>query len=172
VDDIWLCDLTGDTEVDIPGTRSLVRSVVRSQGESTLGLAVHELHVFPSPRAAKQAYASIESKARACTGIHTPDADVDMSDMPGTTNKTTTVTNGVKTSPGGNRFVWIESQTTRPDASSGYAENSYRTLRRVGSMIQVLYVENDGENVAPLSQRVLTAADELTNTLGNRLQDR
>lgn len=169
VDDIWLCDLSGETEVDVPGTRSLVRSVVRSQGESPLGLAVHEFHVFPSEKAAKRAYARITSEASACTGVHTPAADVDMSDMPGTTSKTTTLTNGVKVAPDGDRFVWIASQTTQPDASTGYAENSYRTLRRVGSMIQVLYVENDGENVDSLSQRVLTAADRLTDTLGDRL---
>ena len=172
VDDIWLCDLSGDTEIDIPGTRSLARSVARSQSAGPLGLAVHEFHMFPSAKAAQQAYANIVRKARSCTGTHTPGADVDMSEMPSTTNKTTTLTNGVKKAPDGDRFVWIESQTTKPDAATGYAENSYRTLRRTGSIIQVVYVENDGENVTPLSKRVLTAADELTDTLGDRLQDR
>ncbi len=169
VDDIWLCDLSAESEVDVPGTRSLVRSVVRSQSDSPLGLAVHEFHVFPSEKAAKRAYARIASEASACTGVHTPAADVDMSDMPSSTSKTTTLTNGVKVAPDGDRFVWIASQTTQPDASTGYAENSYRTLRRVGSMIQVLYVENEGENVPQLSQRVLSAADALTDALGDRL---
>lgn len=172
VDDIWLCDLSGDAEIDVPGTRSLVRSVARSQGDASLGLAVHEFHVFQNSKAAKAAYASIVREARECTGTHTPDADTDMSDMPSTTNKVTSVTNGVKRAPDGDRFVWIASQTTQPDASTGYAENSYRTLRRVGSTIQVVYVENDGENVTPLPKRVLTVADQLTDTLGDRLRDR
>ena len=55
VDDIWLCDLSGDSEVDIPGTRSLVKSVARSVGESPLDLAVHEFHIFPNAKAAKRA---------------------------------------------------------------------------------------------------------------------
>lgn len=172
VDDIWLCDLSGDTEIDTPGTRSLAKSVVRSQSDSTLGLAVHEYHIFPTTAAAKRAYANIAKRAIDCTGTHTPVADVDMSDMPSNTKKTTTLTNGVKKASDGDQFIWIESQTTKPDATTGYAENSYRTLRRVGPMIQVLYVENDGENVAPLSKRILTVADQLTDDLGDRLQNR
>ena len=170
VDDIWLCDLSGSSEVDIPGTRSLVKSVARSVGESPLDLAVHEFHIFPNAKAAKRAYASIITKARTCTGTHMPSADVDMSDMPGSVNKSTTLTNGVKKAADGDEFVWIDSQTTTPDATTGYAENSYRTLRRVGSMIQVLYVENDGEGATPLSNRVRKVADQLTDSLGDRVR--
>ena len=172
VDDIWLCDLSGDSEVDIPGTRSLVKSVARSQDDSPLDLAVHEFHIFPSAKAAKQAYTSIVTKARTCTGTHTPAADVDMSDMPGSVNKSTTLTSGVKKATDGDQFVWIESRTTTPDAATNYAENSYRTLRQVGSMIQVLYIENEGEGVAPLSKPVRNAADRLTDGLGDRVLNR
>lgn len=168
VDDIWICDLTADEEIDIPGTRSIVKSVTRSVGASPLDLAVHEFHVFGSSKAAKRAYDDIVSKAGSCSGTHTPAPDVDMSDMSESVRKTTSLTNGVKRAPDGDRFVWIASQTIQPDATSGFAENSYRTLRHVGNTIQVLYIENEGDGVAPLSKRVITVADRLTDELGDR----
>lgn len=159
----WLCDLTGDAEVEGKGAKTLFSAELLSLNTGVVSDASQDIHSYGNAAKAKAAYRDILKKIGQCTGEHQPAAD---NEADGESGITTTLTNGTRKSAQGD-FAWVRSQTTIAGAEN-FASHQYLTVRLIGPYVQVLEVESEGQNAPALSDKVIKAADALTVTLGDR----
>lgn len=160
----WLCDLTGITEVEGKGAKTLFSAEILSLKKGAVSDASQDIHSYSGAPAASSAYKGILKKITECTGQHQPAADTEGDGQDGIT---TQLTHGTRKASDGSTFAWVRSQTTIAGAT-GFMSHQYLTVRLVGPYIQVLEVESEGQNAPDLSAKTIKAADELTVTLGDR----
>lgn len=161
----WLCDLTGETEVEGKGAPTLIAKEILSLKTGAVAGVNQELHAFTSEAAAKSAYRGIMKRITKCEGQHTSAPDGDDQDP---TSLTSTLTNGTKKAADGDAFLWVKADTTIPGVD-GFADHTYLTVRHFGKYVQVLEVESEGTAAPALTAKQVKVIDELTDSLGDRL---
>jgi hypothetical protein len=161
----WLCDLSAENEVEGKGAPALVTKEIMSLKTGDLTGLSQELHVYASEARAKAAYRGIMKKIAKCEGQQKSTPDSDDAD-PGPF--ATTLTNGTKKSADGDAFLWVKADTTNP-GPGGFVDHSYMTVRHFGKYIQIVQIESEGTRGQALTAKQVSAADAMTDTLGDRL---
>lgn len=163
-DDLWLCDLTGSDEVEGKGGEDYFdMKLLSEKGQAEVGTR-QEIHVYSNENQAKRAYDDIVKKIKRCEGNHQP-ADNGFGFDP--TGGTTTLTNGTKKAADGDAFLWVRSTTTVP-GPGGLVEHEYKTLRHVGSYLQLVQVDSEGVSAPKINAKQIRSVDLLTDSLGDR----
>ena len=168
VDDPWLCDLSGDNEVEGKGGDNIVSVEYLSMKGQAVGDASQEIHVYASAARAKKAYDDVVKKIKRCEGQQQPAGDeggVD-GDEPG--GLTTQLTNGTKKAADGDPFLWVRSTTTIIPGADGFAEHAYTTVRHFDEYLQIIQVQEEGSGATDLTRKQIRTADRLTDSLGDR----
>ena len=144
-----LCLLSGSTSIKGKGAQDLISS---------------EVHWFENEKKAKKAYDLLVQKIKACEGqhTHTPESNNDTS-----LTITRNITNSEKKAKDGDTFLWVNSETILGDPTANFSDHSYTTFRLFGNYIQVLDLETEGNNAPALTKKQMTAADLLTDSLGD-----
>ena len=163
----WLCDLTGNTEIEGKGAENLVSSEVLSLSGKNVTTISQEIHWYASDKQAKKAYDGRVSKIKSCEGQHTP---IDAEHEEAGASITTKLVNGEKKAKDGDAFLWVNSETILGDPTTNFADHDYSTIRLFGNFIQVVELEAEGNNVVPLTKKQIAAADRLTDSLGDAWQ--
>lgn len=165
----WLCDLTGEEEVEGKGGDETVSSEYLSQRGQAVGDASQEIHVFRTAKQAKAAYDDIVRKIKQCEGSQQPAADdggsIAEGNEPG--GLTTMLTNGSKKAADGDPFLWVRS-TTSIAGVDGFESYEYSTVRHFGRYLQILQVQSEGTGAPALTAKQIRTADRLTDSLGDR----
>jgi hypothetical protein len=160
----WLCDLTGNTEIEGKGAGHLFSSEVLNLSGKNVTMISQEIHSSADEKQAKTAYNLLLSKIKGCAGQHTP---TDSENDEAGAAITTKLTNGAKKAKDGDPFLWVNSETILGDLTTNFADHDYTTVRLFGNCIQLLHLEAEGNNVAPLTKEQIAAADQLTDSLGD-----
>jgi len=160
----WLCELSGDTAIEGRGAQDLISSQVLSTSGKGVTTIAQEIHWFANEKKSKKAYDGLVSKIKGCEGEHTPAPD---SNDDTSFTITTKLTNGEKKSKDGDPFLWVNSETTMGDPTTNFADHDYTTIRLFGNYIQIIDLESEGNNAAPLTKKQVAAADLLTDSLGD-----
>lgn len=161
----WLCDLSGDLEVQGKGAPTLVATDIMSLKSSDASRLSQELNMYASVAQAKAAFRGMVKLIKQCEGQHTSNSDTEDSNPGGLTE---VLTNGTKKTADGQTFLWVRSVTTIPGVG-GYADHSYITVRVFGKVLQVFEVESQGIGAPPLTAKQIAVVDGLTSSLGDRL---
>jgi hypothetical protein len=162
----WLCDLTGETQVEGNGAKNLVSMEYLSLEGTAVGNTSQEVHVYGSAAQAKKAYDGIVNRVKRCEGQQQPAADTDTEGGGGITLQ---LTNGTKSAKDGDAFLWVRSNTTTP-GPDGFASHEYLTVRHFGNYLQIIEVESEGNNAKDLTAKQIRITDRLTDALGDRWQ--
>lgn len=160
----WLCDLTGTVEVEGIGARTLLTSEVFDIKSKNVSSLFQEIHWYSSKKQAKRAYDDLVKRMESCEGDHSPTNDPDANEV---YSIATNLTNGTKKAKDGDSFLWVRSVTTLSDPTTNYAGHEYTTVRRIGKYIQLIDLKSEGVDSNPLTQKQITAADRLTDVLGD-----
>ena len=164
----WLCDLSGETEVEGKGADETVSFEYLSQRGQAIGDATQEIHVYRDAKQAKGAYDGMVKKIKQCEGQHTPAADEGTSaEGDDGTGFTTQLSNGTKKAADGDSFLWVRSNTTIA-GQGGFAEHGYTTVRHFGRYVQLIQVQSEGTGAPELTAKQIRAADKMTDVLGDR----
>lgn len=160
-DDIWLCDLAGDKEVEVEadGSPELYEVVYASQKSGVETVAGQDLYTFASEADARKAMKSIRKAAKKCVGTFTAQEE-------GVVFRQN-VSHGTGTSADGAGFTRIKHKATATAASARLGDDEYNTFRRVGHFVQILSIEVAGPNAPKLTSSQIKTADRLTGTLGS-----
>ena len=160
-DDIWLCDLAGDKEVEVEadGSPELYEVVYASQKSGVETVAGQDLYTFASEADARKAMKSIRKAAKKCVGTFTAEEE-------GVVFRQN-VSHGTGTSADGAGFTWIKHKATATAASARLGDNEYNTFRRIGQFVQVLSIEVAGDPAPTISSAQKKTLDTLTGTLGS-----
>ena len=165
----WLCDLSGEEEVEGKGADETVSSEYLSQRGEAVGDASQEVHVYRTAKQAKAAYDDIVRKIKQCEGPQQPDADdgetAGEGDEP--SGITTQLTNGAKKAADGDAFLWVRS-TTSITGADGFGSYEYSTVRHFGRYLQIIQVQSEGTGAPALTAKQIRTADRLTDSLGDR----
>jgi len=164
----WLCDLTGESEVEGQGARTLVSMEYLSLQGTSVGSTSQEVHVFANAGQAKKAYDGIVNRVKRCEGQHQPAADADTDDADGMTVQ---LTNGTKSAKDGGKFLWVRSTTTTPGPNA-FAAHEYLTVRYFGNYLQIIELESEGQGAKNLTAKQIKLTDQMTAVLGDRWQAR
>ena len=160
----WLCELSGDTAIEGKGAEDLISSQVLSLSGKNVTTISQEIHWFANENQAKKAYDGLVKKIKRCEGQHTPAPD---SNDDTSFTITTKLTNGEKKAKDGDAFLWVSSETLMGDPTTNFADHDYATVRLFGQYIQIIDLESEGNNAAPLTKKQVAAADLLTDSLGD-----
>ncbi len=160
-DDIWLCDLAGDKEIEVEtdGSPELYEVEYASQKSGVETDAGQDLYTFSSEAEARKAMKSIRKAAKKCVGTFTAEDE-------GVVFRQN-VSHGTGTSADGAGFTWIKHKVTGRAASASLGDNEYNTFRRIGQFVQVISIEVAGINAPKLTSSHIKTADRLTGTLGD-----
>ena len=160
-DDIWLCDLAGDKEIEVEtdGSPELYEVEYASQKSGVETVAGQDIYTFASEADARKAMKSIRKAAKKCVGTFTAEEE-------GVVFRQN-VSHGTGTSADGAGFTWIKHKVTATAASAGLGDNEYNTFRRIGQFVQVISIEVAGLNAPKLTSSHIKTADRLTGTLGD-----
>ena len=165
----WLCDLSGEEEVEGKGADETVSSEYLSQRGEAVGDASQEVHVYRTSKQAKAAYDDIVRKIKQCEGAQQSDADdgetAGEGDEP--SGITTQLTNGAKKAADGDAFLWVRS-TTSITGADGFGSYEYSTVRHFGRYLQIIQVQSEGTGAPALTAKQIRTADRLTDSLGDR----
>lgn len=167
VDNPWLCDLSGSSEVEGKGGDNIVSIEYLSQKGQAVGDASQEIHVYSSAARAKKAYDDLVKKVKRCEGEQQPSGDEDGVDGDEPGGLTTQLTNGTKKAADGDPFLWVRSTTTIAGAD-GFAEHAYTTVRHFGKYLQIIQVQEEGSGATDVTKKQIRTADKLTDSLGDR----
>jgi len=157
-DDLWLCDLAGGKQVEVDGSSILyvvAYDSVKSRVETVAG---QELYSFATESDARKAMKEIRKAAPRCSGTATIDDE-------GLTLRQK-LSNGRGTAPDGAGFTWIKSSATASGSAGAFAEHEYNTFRRVGTFVQVVFLEAAGSSAPKLTSSQIKGVDGLTGSLG------
>jgi hypothetical protein len=160
----WLCDLSGENEVEGKGGEYTIASEVLNVAGKNVTNVEQEIHWYANEKKAKKAYDGIVKVIKNCEGQHTPAAD-DTDDSP--LNITTTLTNGAKKAKDGDPFLWVSSVTVVGDSITNFVDHEYLTVRLLGRYIQIFQVESEGNNAPAITKKQIAAADRLQDSLGD-----
>lgn len=167
VDNPWLCDLSGDKEVEGKGGDNIVSVEYLSQKGQAVGDASQEVHVYANAARAKNAYEDLVKKVKRCEGEQQPSGDEDGVDGDEPGGLTTQLTNGTKKAADGDPFLWVRSTTTISGAD-GFAEHAYTTVRHFGKYLQIIQVQEEGSGATDVTRKQIRSTDRLTDSLGDR----
>lgn len=162
----WLCDLSGDLEVEGKGAPVLVAKEFLTLKTGDVSRLSQELHAYVSEARAMAAYRGIVRGIKRCEGQHVSVPDLEADNPGGTTEA---LTNGTKKASTGGEFLWVNSETTIAGAD-GFQDHTYLTVRHFGKYIQVFEVESEGTAAKPLTAKQRSAVDALTDSSGDRLR--
>jgi hypothetical protein len=133
-----------------------------------MSAALQEIFVYSTAKQAKLAYDRMVKDIRQCEGVHRPTAnDGQPAEIDDASGSTRNLMNGTKKSADGDTFLWVSS-TASIASSVGVFEHDYRTVRHVGSSIQILQVESEGASAQKISAQQIRLMDRLTDSLGDR----
>jgi hypothetical protein len=164
----WLCDLSGSDEVEGKGGGDVVTMEFLSEKGPDMSAALQEIFVYSTAKQAKLAYDRIVKDIKQCEGVHRPTAnDGQPAEIDDASGSTRNLMNGTKKSADGDTFLWVSS-TASIASSVGVFEHDYRTVRHVGSSIQILQVESEGASAQKISAQQIRLMDRLTDSLGDR----
>jgi hypothetical protein len=159
-----LCQLSGSTLIKGKGAQDLISSEVLSLDGDNVTTIGQEVHWFANDKKAKKAYDLLVQKIKACEGQHTHKLE---SNNDTSLTITRNITNSEKKAKDGDTFLWVNSETILGDPTTNFADHAYTTFRLFGNYIQVLDLETEGNNTPALTKKQVTAADLLTDSLGD-----
>lgn len=167
VDNPWLCDLSGSSEVEGKGGDNIASVEYLSMKGQAVGDASQDIHVYASVAQATRAYDDLVKKVKRCEGEQQPSGDEDGVDGDEPGGLTTQLTNGTKKAADGDPFLWVRSVTTIAGAD-GFAEHAYTTVRHFGKYLQIIQVQEEGSGASNVTRKQIRTADRLTDSLGDR----
>jgi hypothetical protein len=160
----WLCELSGDRDVEGKGAAYVLSSETLSLSGRAVTSLGQEIHWYANAKQAKKAYDGLVKLVKQCEGEHASEADGPADGPFGTTSK---LTNGTGKAKDGDPYLWVRSETVVADPTTQFADHDYITVRHFGRFIQIIQLESEGTNAPGLTKKQIAATDRLTDALGD-----